>query len=285
MPFPTPTIRIRLTGLLAFFFTKDTANPPNYTHCRIGIHDTDLLKQHQFRISQFRGPDKVADTLVREFVNKVEGQGITLTVTDPDARVPGIIVCPQSTGPFSTPDPTNELGFNLIPDIEGTDFHDVALPHHYNNFIHVDNGVFYTKRAKPAWILRAPVTTPARPATTLFKPQMGIEAGINIYLKDPATSPNSKAVLTYFTNSLGAVETLELTQQAGIVHELDMLNDCPIGVTEDEGMFESDFKNYYSQLSSPVPSQDQFHVFFFNGGSGHLSFDHPCGPIFGGRSS
>jgi len=272
MPFPTPTIRVRLTGLLEFLFTRDTAVPPNITSCRIGIHDEDHRKEHQMRVNVYRGPGREKSKLILELVRQVE-DGFSLTVTAPDPMAPGIIICPKSSGPFSNPG-TNELGFDRIPDIEGGDFHNVALPHKFTKFVHFNNGVFYTRVVKPGWILRE------SDGKTTFQGMMGIEAGINIYLQDPAVATDSKAVLTYLNG------WKELKRTTDVVYEIEILNDCPLHAAGLPGMFESDFKLYYDKLETPPPVQERFSVVFRDGATGgDISTDHPCGPIFGGKSS
>lgn len=273
MPFPTPTIRIRLTGLLAFYYTRDTANPPNITGLKIGIHDGS--KQHKLRISVHKvpiaTPELTKENLVLELSEKVKGENITLTVTDPDPKASNVIIAPTSTPPFDDPG-DDELGFNLIPDIEGKDFHDKAFSSTFANFIWINNGVFHTRVTKPGWVLRE------KDGKNLFNPMMGIEAGINIYLKDVQSS---QAVLIYSPFATPLV----FRKDPNMIHELKILNDCPISTPTTVGMFESDFNLYYSKLALPPPRDDRFSIIFRERGDGSpLSIDHPCGPIRGTKS-
>lgn len=272
MPFPPPTIRIRLTGLLAFRFTGGV--------CRIGVFDDS--PDHKLRVNVYRAPTtrpgRIKENLVLELFQKIQGEDISLTVTDPAPTASGIILAPQSSGPFSTP-AGNELGFDLIPDIEGPDFHNTSLPGAFTQFIQINNGVFYTLTTKPGWILREKGPIGHEPdAITRFKPMMGIEAGINIYLQDPATS---QAVLRY-PDATGTFIEVPFRKETDVIHELEMVNDCPIDVARSPGMFESDFSLYYSKLATTVAEEDRFRIVFYDDATGALSIDHPCGPIKGG---
>ena len=269
MPLPTPTIRIRLTGLLVFYFVGDSGKQ---TLAEIGVHDKS--KSHQLRISVHEvtaGDDGPTDkNAILEISRKLKGSDISIMVDNPDPAASGIILYPHGAKPFGEPASDRESPFELIPDIEGQAFHNTALERKKTQFIRLNNGVFYTMFQVPGWILRE------NGRVGKFT-DVGIDVGVNIYLQDAA---DSRAVLKYGTKP---EKTLELTKKKDTRYEIEILNDCPVPLGGDQDVFESDFKLYYDIVTVADPD-DHFNMVFRRSGGGGLDRDHPCGAIRGSQS-
>lgn len=278
MPLPTPTIRIKMTGLLVLNFELDPTDPSKFSQCRILVHR--LGADHSLRMNVYHtralSGDPPASDLVLELAQQLVND-IDLTVSNPATPASGVIKYPQDSGDFALVPDASESPFSIVPDIEGLDFHNIALPPapRLPQFIRIHNGVFYAlSEGRVGWILRAKGTI-AR-----YKAAIGIDVGVNIYLSNLATS---KAQLKWGTRD---DQKREFVNEAGsgYLHVIEILNDCatPSEDTQGEGVFETDFRRYYEVLDVP-DLEDQFNL-VLRKKRGGLSPDHPCGPITGGQT-
>lgn len=276
MPLPEPTIKITLTGLLILYFKPDPADSTKLIECQVGVHSVGESRQHGLRITVHKTAQDDAETpassVILELARQLQGADIRLKVEAPHPDAEGVILFPQAAGPVTVGSIKDVSPFDLIPDIEGTDFHKGKVtikPTTLSQILRFNNGVFYTAKKRDGFVLRG------KGPVNRFG-NIGIDVGINIYLQN---TPDSKATLKWGSRP---DQFMEFTKAANTLYVIDIRNDrlAPIDNHDDSVLHENDFKLYYEVLDVP-DSLDQFGMVFPKMTGSPVDKDHPCGSIRG----